>query len=248
MFKMMVVPDYMPDQFSAWYVLNTHLQKESGMAIALQMPESFDQVVRLQQAHPVGMVYVNPFDAGAYVREQGYRALARPRNHPDEVVLVCGADKAWQCVEDLQAPMRLALSHNEDANFIGMRLLEPAGLPESGIERQHKDNFLMVTSAVARGQADVGIVSADVYAHLSDITRSRLTVLLQSRINEISHVWLYHPQWQVQADTLLPLLVGLSATESGRTILAALGMPEGFELLDEETMEFMIDLVDTLRD
>ena len=106
----------------------------------------------------------------------------------------------------------------------------------------------MVASAVARGQADVGIVSAEVYAHLSDITRSRLKVLLQSRIKEISHVWLYLPQWQAEADALQPILTQLHTGEPGRQILASLGMPAGFEILDEESMAFMIDLVDTLRD
>ena len=106
----------------------------------------------------------------------------------------------------------------------------------------------MVASAVARGQADVGIVSVDVYAQLSDITRSRLKVLLQSRINEISHVWLYLPQWQAQADALQPVLTQLHTSDQGRQILTGLGMPAGFETLDEESMEFMIDLVDTLRD
>ena len=33
MFKMMVVPDYMPDQFSAWYLLNTHLQKNLACSV-----------------------------------------------------------------------------------------------------------------------------------------------------------------------------------------------------------------------
>ncbi len=248
MFKMMVVPDYMPDQFSAWYLLNTHLQKTADIHIGLVMPESFAEVAQLQKATPAAMIYANPFDAGHYVREQGYRPLVRPREQFDEVVLVCPADAAYQRIEDLQAPLRLAISHNEDANFIGQRLLEPAGLPESDVERQHKDNFLMVASAVARGQADVGIVSVDVYAQLSDITRSRLKVLLQSRINEISHVWLYLPQWQAQADALQPVLTQLHTSDQGRQILTGLGMPAGFETLNEESMEFMIDLVDTLRD
>ena len=51
MFKMMVVPDYMPDQFSAWYMLNTHLQKNLGLNIGLVMPESFAEVAQLQKPH-----------------------------------------------------------------------------------------------------------------------------------------------------------------------------------------------------
>ena len=51
MFKMMVVPDYMPDQFSAWYLLNTHLQKTADIHIGLVMPESFAEVAQLQKPH-----------------------------------------------------------------------------------------------------------------------------------------------------------------------------------------------------
>jgi hypothetical protein len=40
-----------------------------------------------------------------------------------------------------------------------------------------------------------------------------LKVLLQSRIKEISHVWLYLPQWQAEADALQPVLTQLHTGE-----------------------------------
>ena len=85
MFKMMVVPDYMPDQFSAWYLLNTHLQKNLALNIGLVLPESFAEVAQLQKAAPAAMIYANPFDAGHYVREQGQRGIAgqpQPFHYP----------------------------------------------------------------------------------------------------------------------------------------------------------------------
>lgn len=247
MFKLMVVPDYMPDQFSVWYLLNTWLQKEADLNIHLSMPESFEQVAKFQQEAPASMVYVNPFDAGDYVREQGYLPMVRPHDKSDEVVLLCHVDAAYTRVEDISAPLKLALSHNQDANFIGQRLLEPAGLSAEEMVCEVKDNFLMVASAVARRQADLGIVSADVYEQFNDITLNRIKVLLKSRINEVSHVWLVHPDYVAQAQKLTPLLTGLTEHETGRGILKGLGLPKGFEVLDEETMEFMIDVVDTLR-
>lgn len=247
MLNLMVVPDYLPDQFSTWYLLNNYLQKSCNQNIPLLMPESFQEVADIQAKEPVGMLYVNPFDAGQYVREQGYLPVVRPKNKFNEVVIVC-ADKApLKAVEDLQGDVRLVLSHNQDANFIGMRLLEPAGLSEQQWKTEYKDNFLMVTSALIRDQADIGVIQADVFASFNALTQKQLRVLLKSKINELSHVWLIHPSLADQIDAIRAPLVDMINHDEVKTILNDLGLPEGFEALDDETMEFMIDVVDTLR-
>lgn len=247
MLNLMVVPDYLPDQFSTWYLLNNYLQKSCDQSIPLIMPESFKEVADKQAKQPVGMLYVNPFDAGHYVREQGYLPVVRPKNKFNEVVIVCADNSPLQAIEDLHGDVRLALSHNQDANFIGMRLLEPAGLSDQQWKTEYKDNFLMVTSSLIRGQADIGIIQADVFDSFNPMTKKQLRVLLKSKINELSHVWLLHPSQAAQMDAIRAPLVDMSNHPETQAILEGLSLPEGFEALDEETMEFMIDVVDTLR-
>jgi len=87
MLSLMVVPDYLPDQFSTWYLLNNYLQKKSDQNISLLMPPSFDEVKAQQDKEKVSMLFVNPFAAGSYVREQGYLPLVKPKNKPDEIVI-----------------------------------------------------------------------------------------------------------------------------------------------------------------
>lgn len=249
MLDLTIVPDYMPDQFTAWYMLNTYLQKELHEGITLRLPESFADLEEEERVHGMpAMIYVNPFGAERYVREHGYLPLVQPRNVSDEVVIIAPSESDYHKVEDLKAPLRLAISHNQDANFIGMRLLEPAGLDEAEVTLVEKDNSLMVASAVARGRADAGIMASASYQQMTDISLSQIRALLESKINDVRHVWLYRPDKEEEVAPLLPLLLNLTDNDEGQAIAKGLGLPEGFDPLDEEQLEFMIDLVDTLRD
>lgn len=247
MLSLMVVPDYLPDQFSTWYLLNNYLQKKSDQNISLIMPPSFDEVTAHQDKEKVSMLFVNPFAAGTYVREQGYLPLVRPKNKSDEIVIVAAADSDINAIEDLKGTVELALSNNEDANFIGLRLLEPANLSDDELVIKRKDNFLMVASGVIRHHAKVGIIQSDVYDSFNSVTKDQLKVLLKSRINEVSHVMLYHPDAVSNAELLKDVLCKMADDADGANIVKALNFPEGFTALSEEEMEFMIDVVDTMR-
>lgn len=247
MLSLMVVPDYLPDQFSTWYLLNNYLQKKSDQNISLIMPPSFDEVKAQQDKEKVSMLFVNPFAAGNYVREQGYLPLVKPKNQPDEIVIVTAADSEINAIEELKGTVELALSNNEDANFIGLRLLEPANLSDDELVINRKDNFLMVASSVIRQQAKIGIIQAEVYDSFNSVTKDQLKVLLKSRINEVSHVMLYHKDIADKAEPLREILCKMADDSDGATIVKALSFPEGFIGLSEEDMEFMIDVVDTLR-
>lgn len=249
MFNLMVVPDYLPDQFSLWYLLNTYLQKSYQKNISLVMPGSFKEVAEIQSKEPVSMIYINPFSADLYVRQQGYLPLVRPKNKFDEVMIVCSEDAPWQVIEDLKGEIRLALSHNEDANFVGLRLLEPAGLSKNELKIEYKDNFPTVASALVRNKADVGVIQVDVFNHFSPLTQQQLRTLVTSRMsNELSHVWLLHPDYAAEAEAIRNAIMDMATHPEIQDIYNGLGIPEGFELLDEEDLEFMIDVVDTLRE
>ncbi|MDF7676426.1 PhnD/SsuA/transferrin family substrate-binding protein [Neisseriaceae bacterium ESL0693] len=247
MISLMVVPDYMPDQFSTWYMLNNYLQKKSGQNISIIMPSSFEEVDAQQKKEKVSLLYLNPFYAGTYVHDQGYLPLVRPKNKFDEVMIVTAATSPLESIEELSGDVTIALSLNEDTNYIGLRLLDSANLSDDQIITDKKDNFLMVASSVIRQSATIGVIQKDVFEKFNDITKNQLKVLLKSRIREVSHVMVYDPSQISDVAPLKEALIGMYNDESGKSILKSLDFPEGFEELNEETMEFMIDIVDTMR-
>ena len=50
------------------------------------------------------------------------------------------------------------------------------------------------------------------------------------------------------ADKVRDVLLALKDDADGQAVLAELGMPQGFEAVNEEEAEFMIDLMETLLD
>ncbi|MCB2038787.1 MAG: phosphate ABC transporter substrate-binding protein, partial [Ottowia sp.] len=62
------------------------------------------------------------------------------------------------------------------------------------------------------------------------------------------HVLLTHPRMAAEAARLRDALLGLAGTPEGQPVLDELGIKGGFEAMNEEDAEFMIDLMDTLLD
>lgn len=247
MISLMVVPDYMPDQFSIWYMLNNYVQKNSGQSISILMPSSFDEVIEQQKKEKVSLLYVNPFDAATYVKDQGYLPFIRPKNKFDEVAIVTAIDSPINSIEELEGEVSIAVSHNEDTNIIGRSLLGSSNLKEEEVELVKKDNFLMVASTVIRHNATIGVIQNDVFEKFNDITKGQLKILLKSKINEISHVMLYKPDQVEEVSSLKDAFISMIEDETGKSILEGLGFNEGFEELSDDTMELMINIIDTMK-
>ncbi len=126
--NVLIAPDFAPDRFAGWHMLNTLLQKRTGQAIHLLTPASAAEQAQLIADGKADVVYANPFDASVMVREQGFRAFARPVGKSDEMVIATGAGSPANVVEDLKPGCRIALTDNRDVKLIGLRLLEPADL------------------------------------------------------------------------------------------------------------------------
>ncbi len=251
-FNFMVAPDFPPHAFPGWYMLNTLLQRRSGIGLHLQMPADTREQAALLAADPPDLIYANPFDATALVREQGYRAFARPVGRADEMVIATRADSPLRVVEDLRPGARIAVTDNRDVRLIGLRLLEPADLADADLQWLHADSWPALARQLLAGDADAGFFLADAYHALSRLTRERLHVLVESRLCDISHVLLAHPRIDADLPVLRTALLGVgsaSANPAGdAAVLDALGLPQGFEAMDDEDVEFMIDLMDTLLD
>jgi len=247
-FTFLVAPDFAPERFAGWHMLNTALQKRAGIHLHLLTPASAAEQASLLADAQVDLIYANPFDAAHLVRQLGYVPLARPVDRFDEMVMACATDSPLQAVEDLKPGCRIALTRNQDVKLLGLRLLEPADIAEADAQWQVVDSYQAAARLLIKHEADVAFFLADAFASLSRITRSQIRPLVESAIHTLSHVVLAHPRLDAAQPAVRKALLELHTDAPGQAVLEALGMPGGFEALLQEDAEFMIDLMDTLLD
>lgn len=244
----LVAPDFAPERFAGWHMLNTALQKRSGIQLHLLTPASASEQAALIAEDKADVVYANPFDATHMVRTLGYIPFARPRHRYDEMVIACSTESALQAVEGLQPGCRIALTDNRDIKLIGLRLLEPADLTEADVQWVMVDSYQAAARLAIKQDVDAAFFLSGAFASLSRITRSQIRPLVESAIHDISHVVLAHPRVAQSLPAISTALFQLRSDPAGQEVLDALGMSEGFEALSQEDTEFMIDLMDTLLD
>ncbi len=244
-FVMTVSPDFSPEKISGWYILNTWLQRTLGIAMHMEMFDSFDQQRAAIQADKIDLIYANPYDAAMLVREKGFVAVAKPKGLVDEAVVAVAANSPVQAVEGLSAGIRVASTADPDIKMMGMILLEPADLDASKVTEQVCQTYVLVAKQLMSGQADVGIFPARAYDGLSGMVRASLKPLVRSEISVVQHVLLAGPKMAGQLDTLKSSLLGMRGDEKSARILEDLGLVD-WEACAQEDVEFMIDLMDTL--
>lgn len=242
---MTISPDIGPDRIAGWYIFNTWLQKQWGHPIRLELFSSFQKQREAIKRDEIGIIYANPFDAAMLVREKGFKAIAAAVGKSDEAVIAVNVDSSVKCVEDLPVTCRAAVTEAPDVNTISSILLEPADITRQTLQSVTADTYVVVAKLVLQNKVDVGFFLAEAYDGLSRVVRSQLRELLRSQIHDIRHVLLVEPQLQAEHETLKAILATMSSDVKGRDALANLGFVD-WEILQQEDMEFMIDLMDTL--
>lgn len=247
--KFLISPEFGFEYLGAWHALNRILQQRSQLGIHLLVPRTANEYEKfITTSRSIDLVYANPSRTMELVREKGYRPFARPRQHFDEMVIVSNVNSRVRKVEDLQAGCRIACTANEDVRLIGLRLLEPANLHTHNTTWVTVDSHENATRSLIRGEVDVAFFSLDAFSSFSRLTRLQLHPIVQSVIHDIYHTLLIHPKRADKLPALQAAFWGLGQQEGDEAILAGIGLPKGFEPLSREDAEFMIDLMDTLRD
>ena len=244
----LIAPDFSPEHFAGWHMLNTTLQKRSGIQLHLLTPTSAAEQADFLAQGKADVVYANPFDAAHMVRTLGYVPFARPARRSDEMVIACAAASPVQKIENLKPGCRVAVTDNKDIKLIGQRLLEPADITPADIQWVIVDSYQAAARMAIKQEVDVAFFLADSFASLSRMTRSQIRPLVESAIHDISHVVLAHPRAASQLPALSTALLALHNDDAGQLVLDALGMSDGFEAITQEDAEFMIDLMDALLD
>jgi len=244
-YQFTVSPDFTPDHLSGWYIFNTWLQKQTDNAIHLEMYNDFQEQRDAIKNDNVDLIYANPFDAAMLVREKGFKPLVKSAGESDEAIIAVSADNHVENVAHLEPGLKLAITDDPDVHMMGMIMLEPGDLDASNIEVIASDTYVIVAKHLLKKEADAGIFLAEAYDELSKMIRRQLRVLVRSQISVIHHSLMIGPKLLDQREKIHNTLVEMHNDEKGRGVLESLGF-EQWQTVDDEEMEFMIDLMDTL--
>ncbi|HSP86448.1 MAG TPA: PhnD/SsuA/transferrin family substrate-binding protein [Psychrobacter sp.] len=245
--NMLIAPDFSPDRFAGWHMFNILIQKRANLNMHLNMPASHSEQEALIDAGDMQVIYANPFDAATLIREQGYRAVARPIGKSDEMVITASSNSDISTLEDLSHGATIAMANNRDVKLIGLRLLEAVDLEEADLNWSVTETYQAAARQVIKGDAQAAFFLAEIFHSFSRLTKAQLSVLIESDLADISHVLLIKDSFP-DTDILMDAILNLHHDDDGKEALAELGMPQGFEVMDEEDAEFMIDLMQTLLD
>ncbi len=245
-YQMTVSPDFSPQHIAGWYIFNTWLQKNLGLDIHLELYHDFESQRASIQADTVDIIYANPFDASMLIREKHFEALVRPLGKVDEVVIAVPANSPVNQVEDLQPGIRLAFTDDPNVHLVGMIMLEPANLSRENMNMQMVSSYAVAAKKLLRGEADAAIFLKEAFDDLSNLTRRELKPIVESQISDIFHALLVGPRLVDKAETIRRLLLSMSETPQGKSVLIALGI-DGWASVDKEDAEFMIDLMDAIQ-
>ncbi|MDA5132849.1 PhnD/SsuA/transferrin family substrate-binding protein [Psychrobacter sp. ANT_H3] len=245
--NMLIAPDFSPERFAGWHMFNTLIQKRANLNMHLNIPASQAEQQGIINQGDIQVIYANPFDAATLTREQGYRAVARPIGKSDEMVIAAAANSDINSLEDIKAGATVAMADNRDVKLIGLRLLEAVDIAEADLNWTVTETYQAAARQVIKGDAQVAFFMAEIFHSFSRLTKAQLSVLIESDLADISHVLLIKDGFP-DSDILMDAILNLHNDDDGKEALAELGMPQGFEAMDEEDAEFMIDLMQTLLD
>ena len=244
-YQFTVSPDFLPTQQPGWHIFNTLLQKNLGVDMHLELYDSFESQRDAIKAGKVDLIYANPYDASILVREKGFLPLVKPKGKSDEAMVVVNTEHASQHIEDLQPGLRIASTADPDIQMMGMIMIEPADLNSENTTKKTCDTYVMVAKELLRGESDIGFFLSDAFNSLSGTIRNQLRPLVGSQIQVIHHTLMIGPELLNRQDDLLRMLVSMGNDAKNGDVLESIGLA-GWDPMDLEEMEFMIDLVDTL--
>jgi phosphonate transport system substrate-binding protein len=240
-----VSPDFTPEHLAGWYIFNTWLQKQTGLAIHLEMYNDFQCQRSAIENNQIDLIYANPFDAAMLVREKGFLPLVTAADKSDEAIIAVLSENNVVDVAHLSPGVRVAFTDDPDVRMMGMIMLEPGDLDASNITPVLSNGYVLVAKHLLKGEADVGIFLAEAYDDLSAIIKKQLRILVRSQIDVIHHSLMIGPKMQDKRLEIQDILADMGKDEKSEGVLKSLGFSRWKKVEDEE-MEFMIDLIDTL--
>lgn len=245
-YNMSICPTTPATEMSGWFILNTYLQKKLGIAIHLEVYDDFEAQRAAFNDGYIDFIYANPFDATLLMRELNFKALNKPNQTENEVVIVSKSTENNLILSDLKPGVNIATANDPAINLIGMILLESVDIDSHNSQAIDCNSFIVATKKVLNGEADIAFLPKKVYEKLSPIIKSQLHALISSEISVIHHIFAASEKSQAVHQELTQAICELSEQDAGKNILTTIGIPS-FSAMQQEEAEFMIDLMDTLK-
>lgn len=248
MLNFLIAPDFPPQKFLGWHLFNTNLQRHIGQPVHLLTPTDFNEQKDWVENKTVDLIYANPFDAADLVRNRGYIPLVYPVDNYDEVVIATHLNSPYQHSDELPAHCKIIATQNYDVRLISLRLLESANLNEENIQWVASSSYAAAARQLINQEGDAALFLASAFKHFNQMTTAQMRVLMESRLNELSHVVLLHPKHIEMKEKIQTTLIAMKDDFVDKMALDDLGMSKGFTELNHEDVEFMIDLIHTFED
>lgn len=245
-FILALSPDIDPVHMPQWFVFNNYIQKFLDAPCRLEPFESSSALQTALEAGEVDIIYASAYDTAHLVREKEFIPVARGINHADEVIVCSHSQSPIQKISNLTAPLRIAATSFRDVEMIGYLLLEPADIRLDDMEIVRVSNYVTMTRTLMDGQADLGFFLKRSYDKFSELVTRELTPLIDSKIDVIHHSLLISPKLSDQREHLLQCLQKMKNQPTTDSLLAEMGIDEGWEESGPEDAEFMIDMMETL--
>jgi phosphonate transport system substrate-binding protein len=240
-----VRPDFSPEHLSGWYIFNTWLQRQTGEGIHLELYDNFQAQREAIQNDKIDLIYANPFDAAMLVREKGFLPLVKAAGVTDEAIIAVISQNPVTDVAQLSPGIKVAVTEDPDVHMIGMIMLEAGDLDANNIETRFYNSHILIAKSLIQGEMDAGIFLAQAFDDLSKLTKKQLKILVRSQISVIHHSLMLGPKLAERRSDIQDLLLSMNNNDKGKNVLNSLGFDAWAKVEDEE-MEFMIDLMDTL--
>lgn len=240
-----ISPDVNIKYLPGWFTFNVWLQKSLGRRCHFGVYEDFTACREALRRDEIDLIYANPYDAALLLREKGFLPVAKPQHLSDEAVIAVSSDAPYHAIEDLEPGIRVASAGDPEVDMICRIMLEPADLSIDAEQCERRENYVLVAKEVLNGTVDVGFFSARAFDDLSAAVKKRLRVLLRSEIYVLHHLLLLSPRVTDLSAQLQSLLVAQNETPEGQRLLSDIGLT-GWQPLEREEAEFMIDMMDTL--
>lgn len=240
-----VSPDFAPEHLSGWFIFNTWLQKQTGLPLHMEMYKDYSHQREAIRSDQISLIYANPYDAAMLVREKGFLPVAKPAGAADEALIAVNAKNPVEDVAQLSPGIRLAVTEDPDVKMMGMILLEPGDLDAHNVRAVSCESYILVAKRLLREEADAGIFLAEAFDDLSDVVKKQLKVLVRGQISVIHHSLMIGPQLADRREEFQQRLLEMEKDAKSLGVLESLGFT-AWDKVEDEEMEFMIDLMDTL--
>jgi phosphonate transport system substrate-binding protein len=239
-----VDPNYSGKNLPGWFLMNTYLQRQLGVAMRFTPHDSFDDYRAAVLANEYDLVYANPFDWVQYTKKLDFIPIAKPRDHYDEVYLCTAAANAIETVADLPERIRIASAHPGTLiHMVGLFLLDKAEIDRARLEFVFTGSYQGVLKAVLQKQADIGFLFDEIYAGASGLIRDRLRIIDKSDDAFAFHAFCIGPRLLALQERLTEVLCRMDEEPRGQMLLQDIGFT-GFTPVTEDEVACLTMLAD----